>query len=140
MKPILLLSMFMLNLFSQQTHAASLSVSDAWVRATAPSQTMTAGYFKITNLSDSPVTLTKIPSSEAMSCSMHKSQMVNGMNKMQEMSSLDIPAHQQQVFQSGGLHLMIMGFHHPLKVGDNFPLELYFSNGEKLSIDATIRQ
>lgn len=110
----------------------SLQVSDAWIRSLLPSRPA-AGYFKITNQSDSDIDLTGASSPACGMLMLHQSMKENGVEKMMMVHQVKIPAHGSAMFEPGGYHLMCMQPTSAIKPGDSVPVTLSFSNGGTLT-------
>ncbi len=116
-----------------------IKVSHAWVRAMPPGSVMTAAYLRLQNTSDRPVKVISVNSPQANDCSIHKTVIEKGFNRMREVKYLSIPAHQSVSLSPGGLHIMIMGMNKPLKKGTLFPIVLKYDNGSLQHVNALIK-
>jgi copper(I)-binding protein len=122
---------------AQTATAPSISVDNAWVRATLPGQTSSAAYFVIANAggADALVSVT----SPAGDASLHSSSMEGGVMRMRPLERLEVPASSTVSLSPGGTHLMLMGLKAPLADGSSVPLELSFAKSGKKQVVATVR-
>jgi len=131
-----LLTGFFLLCISAITMASELSVHvmSPRVRETLPAQTVASAYFTVMNHGDKDVLLVSARSDRSPRVEIHEHRHDNGMMQMRKLESLVIPAHGQQVFQSGGLHLMLMDLPAPLKAGETVSVVLQFGDGAELEL------
>lgn len=129
--------------FSEELSPSSVEntqvkVSESWVRAMPPGMEMTAVFFKIKNLSEKNLTISSVSCSWASDCSVHRSVIENGLNKMIAVPELEIPAHQELDFAPGGLHIMAMGLKTGLKIDARLPVSIQFSDSTTLNFQAIV--
>ena len=105
--------------------ASPVAVSGAWARATLPHQDEGAAYLTLQSADGD--TLTDISSPEAGMVMLHRSTEKNGMEGMEDMDSLKLPAGQAVTLAPGKMHLMLMDLKHPLKPGGTLHLSLHFA-------------
>lgn len=101
----------MLCAWSALAHSDStgLALTDFWVRALPPSQTVTAAYGTITNTSPTAINLVGANTDAAGSVELHNTVQRDGRASMQRVTSLVINAGETVTLSPGGLHLMILG-------------------------------
>jgi len=128
-------------LFASTTVAAAaaseLSVSDAYVREPVPGRAMSAAFLEITNQSEQVRELTSVTADWAGTIEIHTHLHENGMMKMRQLPSLELPAKQSVTLKPGGLHLMLFNLNLPLAA--KLPMTLCFDNNECMEITATLR-
>lgn len=112
--------LFTLVALTSLCHAALAQtvVSDAWVRATVPSQKTGGAY--LTLRSPDAARVVKSSSPAADSVEIHTMQMNGSVMSMREVPAIDLPAGQAV----GNFHIMLMGLKRQLKEGDKVPLSL----------------
>jgi periplasmic copper chaperone A len=98
--------------------ACELKVDAAWIREAPPSATVLAGYAKFTNLSDRPIRIQSIQSDVFAMIEAHETLVENGVSKMRELTTLEVPAKGAVEFTPNGKHLMLMNPNRMLKKGD----------------------
>ena len=107
---------------------AQVTVSDAWVRATAPGQKIAGAYLKIT--SAATAYLVGGSSKAAKSVEVHEMTMENNVMKMRPVKRLELPAGKAVELKPGGYHLMLVDVMRPLKNGDTVPIKLTVEGGD----------
>jgi copper(I)-binding protein len=115
-----------------------LEVSDAYMQTTIPSRPA-AGYFTLKNNGDVDRVLVGVSSPGCESIMMHKSESVDGMEKMLMVDNVPVPAHQSVAFAPGGFHLMCMSPAETMKPGSSVPVTLTFEGGISLISDFPVR-
>jgi copper(I)-binding protein len=109
---------------------ANIAVSGAWIRL-LPGNGPLAGYVTLHNNGKNALKLVGAKSPAFKRIELHKSMTMNGMDKMQPVQSVNIPANGSFAFSPGGFHLM-MWRKHKLKIGEHVPVTLIFANGNEL--------
>lgn len=104
----------------------SVQISDAWVRASAPGQSVGAAYMTLTSPQDS--TLVFVETSVADSAEIHSMSMDNGVMKMRMLQELPLKADTPEKLAPGGFHLMLMDLQKPLKAGETVNARLCFKD------------
>jgi len=142
LKSALLTSALLLSAFSysheshkhgaHEHHHHQVTVSNATIRAFLPAAKSTAGYLEIHNPTATNLVLTKAEIAGIGRVEIHEHVHVDGMMRMQEVKSLEIPANQKVVFQPGGYHLMAFEPAVKLTPGEKVKVTLYFSNGDRI--------
>lgn len=105
---------------------AEVKLTDAWVRASNPGQSVGAAYLTLTSPQD--VTLVYIETERAESVEMHSMTMQNGVMKMRSMEALSVPAGKPVKLAPGGLHLMLFELPTPFKAGEQVKFRLCFKD------------
>jgi periplasmic copper chaperone A len=101
---------------------AEVTISDVWVRTTAPGQKVAGAYLQIISSEDAKITGGASPISEALE--LHEMSMKGDVMKMRSLDSIELPAGKQISLKPGGLHIMLMGIKSQIKDGDTVPIEL----------------
>jgi periplasmic copper chaperone A len=115
-----------------------LVLSGAYMQTIIPSRPA-AGYFKLENQGDQARALVGAASTGCGMLMLHKSETVNGVDKMTEVPSIPVPAHGSVSFAPGGFHLMCMMPGPSIKVGGSVPVTLTFDDGGTLTSDFPVR-
>ncbi|MFQ6403332.1 copper chaperone PCu(A)C [Methylophilus sp. 'Pure River'] len=105
---------------------AEVKLSDAWVRASNPGQSVGAAYVTLSSAQD--VTLVYAETERAGTVEMHSMTMQNGVMKMRSMEELPVPAGKPVKLAPGGLHLMLFELPTPFKVGEQVKFRLCFKD------------
>ncbi len=128
----LLLNLF-LSLFLNTAQAANIATADsnikiteAWVRAGVPGQTVGAAYMTLTSAQN--ITLVSIESVAAGSVEIHSMLMNNGVMKMRMLDKLDLSAGKAYKLAPNGFHLMLFDLKQPLIAGQKVDFTLHFKD------------
>lgn len=105
---------------------AEVTISEAWVRATAPGQKVGAAY--MTLQSPQATTLIEAKTKSADEVEIHSMSMTDGIMKMRKLQALNLQPNKPEKLAPGGFHLMLFGLKAPLKAGDNVTLTLSFKD------------
>lgn len=105
---------------------ADVVISDAWVRANAPGQSVGAAYMTLTSSQDS--NLFQVKSPVASSVEIHSMSVKNGVMKMRELETLPLQAGKPEKLAPGGFHLMLFDLKEQLKAGGTVTLTLSFKD------------
>jgi hypothetical protein len=136
---LLLLMIVMLLPLADAATGPSVRASLVWIRQPPPGVAVLAGYFTLQNLTDQALTLTSVESRDFGSVQMHRSFVKDGVEQMEPVPSITIPAHGSVEFKPGGLHLMMMQPRKNMFPGDLAEVTLNFSDGSQLAILAPVR-
>ena len=118
----------------------TISISNAWARATPPGLDKGAGYLAIQNRGETLVRLTGASTEAAREVQIHRSRETDGQMRMQAVEGgIRVPAGESVTLAPMGYHLMLMGLQAPLRAGDRIPLTLEFSNHERVNTSLDIR-
>lgn len=134
---------FLLSLamaFATPALAGKLAVMDAWARTTPPGATMGAVYFRLHNGSAKSDRLLKLRTPVAASAEVHRTEIIEGMARMREVSVLHVAPGEKLEFAPGGLHVMLTGLKRPLKEGQVFELELVFEVSGPRKVRVAVRK
>lgn len=109
-------------LLSGSIYAGDIQIENAWARATAPGQDSAMVDLSIT--SKQAATLVSLSSTASRTVELHSMTHENGMMKMREVKTLELPAGKPASLGALGYHLMLIGLSAPLKAGETVPLTL----------------
>lgn len=125
-------------------HEAKLSADQAWVRLPAVAGNPGAGYLVIHGGPEAE-RLLAVESTAAGSTELHESMKMGadhngmgGMNGMQRLDGVDVPANGTVTFAPNGNHVMMFGLSASLKPGGTIPLSVRFEKGQPLTIEAKV--
>jgi len=105
---------------------AEVKLTDAWVRASNPGQSVGAAYVTLSSAQD--VALVYAETERAGTVEMHSMTMQNGVMKMRSMEELPVPAGKPVKLAPGGLHLMLFELPTPFKAGEQVKFRLCFKD------------
>lgn len=114
------------SLLSALNAMADVTVSDAWVRANVPGQSVGAAYMTLNSPQDS--TLVYIESPAAGNVEIHSMTMNNNVMKMRKLEELPLKAGKAEKLAPGGFHLMLFDLAKPLKAGEKANFTLCFKD------------
>ncbi|MEU6143374.1 copper chaperone PCu(A)C [Streptomyces sp. NPDC047081] len=114
--------------------SAELSVSASYMPQPVTGD-MAAGYFTIANKGGAKDELTSVTSDAAATVTMHET--VG--QSMEEVKSLDVPAHGQLVFKSGGNHLMFEKLKRKPRQGEKVSVELHFAKSDPITVEMPVK-
>ena len=97
---------------------------DPWIRATVAGQNSTAGYIEFH--SSKPLKLIKVTSPQARSVQIHTMSNENGIMRMDELATLDIPAGATVKLEPNRMHFMLSDLKAPLVANDDATLAFTF--------------
>ena len=116
-------------LAAQSALSATISVTDAWARATMPGQPVSGAYMNIQ--SDADARLISASSPLIPQVEVHEMKMDGDMMRMREVKSIDLPKGKTVSLQPGGYHIMLMNLKKPITAGEIIPLALVIESGGK---------
>lgn len=114
--------------------AADIEISNIYAKATPPSVKNSAIFFDIKNNTDKPIKLIGVSSAASKTGEIHTHVKVDGMMKMIQIDSIEIPSKGEANLKPGGLHIMLMNIHAQIKEGDKLDATFKFDNGEKIEV------
>ncbi len=118
-------------------HAApAVTITDAWFRS-LPGSLPAGGYFTLHNPTAKTLSLTGAASPACGMVMLHKSDAMGGMERMEDVTAIDVAPGGTLSFAPGGYHLMCMD--PKMKIGGHVPVTLEFAGGTKLTIDFAVR-
>lgn len=109
-------------LWSFCVYAGEIRVDAAWARATVQGQD--TGMVDLTITSQVAASLVAVSSSACAKTEIHSMTHDNGMMKMREVQSIELPAGTRVNLGDNGYHLMLVGLKAPFKAGQTIPLVL----------------
>jgi periplasmic copper chaperone A len=119
-----------------------VTVTDPWVRATAPGQAVAGAFMEITSPDSAALVAVTTPVASAVE--LHTMKIDGGVMKMRAVERIELPAGQPVKFAPGAFHLMLVDLKHPLTKGDRVPLTLTIENNVKvktvIEVSAEVRE
>lgn len=114
-------------------------IEDGWLRLPPVSMPMLAGFGRIDNRCDAPVTIVGVASPAFAEVSLHETRIEDGISRMRALPELTIAAGASATLQPGGKHLMLMQPARPLQPGETVELEFRLADGGRLRGDFQVR-
>lgn len=127
-------SLLLLSTVSTATDGIMAVQDSAWARATPPGSNTTAIYLTLMNHSDTDIDLTSVSADISDRVELHTHMNHDGMMKMQEVSSITVPADGQASLKPHGDHIMVFNLLEQLKAGKEVSLELTFNDGNTMTL------
>jgi copper(I)-binding protein len=131
-----ILSASVLLLFASRVCAGDVSVSQAWVRASAPGQETAAVTLHIISQKDGRLVAASSPASTG--AEFHSMKIDDGMMRMRQVQAVSLPA-KRQVDLGSGDHIMLVGLKGPLKSGESIPLTLTVEFADKSTENVQVK-
>ena len=124
---------------AQTPPPAGVSVEQPWARATAPGGTTGAAYATLVAHGTAD-RLTGASTPAAGSAELHETTNEAGIMHMHPIpDGVALPPGQSVALAPGGLHVMLIGLHHPLKQGKSFPLTLTFAHAAPVTVQVRVQ-
>ena len=121
--------------------ADTVKISDPWARATAPGAPAGGAFMSLT--ADADMTLIAAESRASKVVELHTMKMENGVMIMRAVPQIDLPKGQTVSLKPGGLHVMLIGLHAPLKAGEKVDMTLRVKDSQgkeqRIPVTAEIR-
>ncbi len=123
---------------SNEKLSTSIEVTKAHAKPTLKGQEVGAAYVSLRNLGDKAVALVGATTYAAKRVEIHVHTQQGGVAKMRKLSRLDVMPKQEQVMESGGLHLMLFELKKPLVEGKSFKMKLKFSDDSTKTVTVKV--
>ena len=120
--------------------AATMTVNNAYVRATPPGVPNSAAFMQLKNHASHDISVMSATSTVAKKVELHTHDMINGEMRMYQVKKIDVNAKATTSLQPGGFHIMLLGLKKPLKEGDMINLTLTLYSGETISVSAPVKK
>lgn len=118
--------------------AGLITVDKAWIRATAPLQTVSGAFMTLVNNSATDYSLVSVGFDGAGVVEIHETSMVEGKMRMRQVDHIDIPANSTAELKPGSYHIMLIGLEKAMNAGAAETLTLTFSDGSQKTIEAMV--
>lgn len=123
---------------AQEASAPGLEISGGFFRAAPMAGGNGAGFVTIHSTGPADVLLAfSTPACERPELHTHIHE--DGIMKMRQVPSIEVPAGGNAVLQPGGLHLMCIGLTAKLAMGDLVPVTLEFQNAGKVEVNLPVK-
>jgi copper(I)-binding protein len=117
----------------------TVSVDDAWVKATEGE--MTGSFGVISNSGDADLTVVSATTTASDRTELHEVVMIDGEMKMQQKDGgFVVPAGGEHVLEPGADHVMVMNLQEPIAAGDSIDVTLTFDDGSEITYSAQGRE
>lgn len=115
---------------------SNIEIENAWARATPPGNSVAAVYAVLEAREADEIIAVSSPA--AASIEIHTTSEAGGIVTMRPVATVSLPSQIPVKFESGGLHLMLIGLHEPLIAGKTVPLTFTFKSAAPITIEAEI--
>lgn len=119
---------------------AELVFDDPWVRAMPPGMKMTAGFGRLRNTGSETIELVAFASPAFGEVSLHRTEIIDGVNRMREVPALAIAAGETLALEPGGYHLMLMMPSEPLAPGQRVSLDMVTGDGRAYRFEVPVER
>jgi copper(I)-binding protein len=122
----------------QSIQADDLTITPAWMHATADGVTSGAVYFTIQNGGKQLETLLRASSPVAGEAIFHRTNQQDGVAHMEQLWTIDVVAGRTVQFEPGARHVMLGQLKQPLKAGTSIPVTLQFQHAGAITLQVQI--
>lgn len=119
--------------------AGTLTIGAPWARATPPVAQTGAGFMTLTNAGSEDDTLLGAKAEVSAKVELHTHTHEDGVMKMRQVENIPVPANASTALEPGGLHVMFIGLHAPLTVGQQFPVTLQFAKAGEVTVEMSVQ-
>jgi len=119
---------------------AQVTVEQPWSRATPPGSKIGAGYLKLNNAGSRAERLVGADTPVADHVELHLTSREDGVMRMRQVPSFEIPARGSFEFRPGKAHLMLIDLKHPLQEGERVPITLKLENGGEVKAELLVEK
>ncbi|TAA47089.1 MULTISPECIES: copper chaperone PCu(A)C [Corallincola] len=132
---IIVLSSMIFNL----AVAAQPNIVKPYIRALPPGVPNSAAFLVIENPMSESVVLLGAETEIAARAELHNHLSEDGVMKMRQVDSIEVPAKSKVTLQPGGLHIMLFDIKNSPQVGQQIPITLIFADDTKITVMAEVR-
>ncbi len=115
----------------------NIMVGDTWARVTLQSRPA-AAYMTLHNMGDTADSIVGASSPLAERVELHTHTMTDGVMRMRQVETIELPAKGHTELKPGGLHLMIFGLKRLVKKGETIPITLTLKTAGNVEIKAMV--
>lgn len=115
-------------------------IKDGWIRLLPGGMPMHAGFGRIENRCNTPITVVSASSPAYGSVELHETRIVEGVSRMRAVPELRIAPDDAAVLKPGGMHLMLMQPSAPLKPGSKIAVRFELKGGGELLGEFEVRK
>lgn len=140
MRTLVLCAVLLLNVFSMAAVAAEyLDIEDIWLRESVPGSENGAAFGVFANPSDQDIVIVGVDSDAADRVEIHQHVARGNEMRMEEIEALPVAAGEKVTLQPGGYHIMLFALADLLKIGDEYNMTIYLSNGDQVTVKVPVR-
>lgn len=124
--------------FALEAAADSLTIDDAWARATPPNVPTAAGYLEIRNDGEAD-RLVAVRSEAARAVEIHSTVQDGALMRMVHVDALPVPSAAVTRLEPGGHHIMFMDIAKPFVPGETVVVTLVFEKAGEREVELPVR-
>ncbi|NQD94451.1 copper chaperone PCu(A)C [Pseudomonas sp. CrR25] len=117
-----------------------LHIEHPWSRAMPPVAPTAAAYFVVRNQGEQTDRLLAVQTPVAGKAEMHEHLHADGVMKMQQVQSVEVPAGGEVRFEPMGYHVMLFNLQQQAKDGERFPLTLTFEKAGAVEVSVAVHK
>ena len=136
----LVLVLFLSSEARAQASSNTITVEQAWARATPRGALTGAAYMMLINNGAFADRLLSATTPVADQIQFHKQTEDTGVSRMREVHNVELSPGGKITFKPGDMHMMIVGIKQPLKEGQSFPLTLQFEKAGNIDVTVPIEK
>jgi len=121
------------------SQADDITVSAPFAREVPPGAPASASFMTIENSSSNAIKITSADSAVSKVVELHTHTNDNGVMRMRKIPFIEVPASGKTELKPGGLHIMLIGPHKPLKMGQEVTVQLNFEDGSSKSVSMPVK-
>lgn len=125
---------------AHEFESGELHIDHPWSKEVPPMSSVVAAFFSVDNHGDKADVLLRAESPIAEKVELHEHAHENGMMKMRKVDNIQIAAGETQMLKPGGYHIMMFNLTSVPKLGDSFPLTLYFQHAGKVDVKVKVEK
>ena len=134
----LLLASLLVSAGALAAAADMVTVDEPYVRLAPPNAPATGAFMVIKNAGDKDVKVVKVDNPASKATELHTHLNENGVMKMRPVAAIEVKSKGETALKPGGLHVMLINLHAPMKEGDVVPITLTFDDGSSKKVDAKV--
>lgn len=141
-KTLLLAALLTPSLFANahDYSAGQVHIAHPWSREMPPVAPTAAAYFVVHNMGAEADRLLSVSTPHAGKAELHEHLHADGVMKMQQVQSVEIPAGGEVKFAPMGHHVMLFNLKQQAKDGERFPLTLTFEKAGPLEVEVAVHK
>lgn len=122
-----------------EAKVGAIEIKDAWARATPAKAPAGGAFVTVTNTGAATDNLLGASAPVAKTVELHTHLQQGDVMRMVAVGSIEVQPGKTVAMGPGGLHIMLIGLHAPLKEGTSFPLELDFAQAGKVTVTVDVK-
>jgi periplasmic copper chaperone A len=125
---------------AHEYRAADLHIEHPWSREMPPVAPTAAAYFVVHNQGQQADRLLSVQTPAAGKAEMHEHVHADGVMKMQQVKSVEVPAGGEVKFAPMAYHVMLFDLERQMKDGERFPLTLRFEKAGEVEVEVAVQK